>query len=76
MSFASGALLLLLEIVLVLLAPLDLQILQNACRCPQQEAMAPFPPTATCVLPMNAKQYYAIQDTPGFRSLLAQVGVL
>ncbi|KAK9904324.1 hypothetical protein WJX75_009140 [Coccomyxa subellipsoidea] len=42
-------------------------------RCPQQEAMAPFPPTATCVLPMNAKQYYAIQDTPGFRSLLAQV---
>lgn len=36
-------------------------------------SMAPFPPTASCVLPMNAHKYYAIQDTPSFRSLLAQV---
>ncbi len=35
--------------------------------------MAPFPPTATCVLPMNVTEYYNIQDQPAFRSLLAQV---
>ena len=35
--------------------------------------MSPFPPSATCVLPMNAADYYAIQDQPAFRSLLAQV---
>ena len=35
--------------------------------------MAPFPPEATCVLPMNAKEYYAIQNQPSFRSLFASV---
>ena len=35
--------------------------------------MAPFPPEATCVLPMNAKEYYAIQNQPSFRALFASV---
>ena len=35
--------------------------------------MAPFPPEATCVLPMNANEYYAIQNQPSFRSLFASV---
>ena len=34
--------------------------------------MAPFPPSATCVLPMSAREYMSIQDQPAFRSLLAQ----
>ena len=37
--------------------------------------MAPFPPSATCLLPMSAKEYYCIQDQPAFRSLLAQARV-
>ena len=35
--------------------------------------MAPFPPEATCVLPMSAHEYYAIQYQPSFRALFASV---
>lgn len=36
--------------------------------------MAPFPPTCSAILPMNAKDYFLERDSAPFRALLAEVG--
>lgn len=35
--------------------------------------MAPFPPTCSAILPMNAKDYFLERDSAPFRALLAEV---